>query len=83
MTKKEQEFMNKLIEENSKFRKLVRYTIEDLTDLSWDYDRMSTSGQETLDRLAKMYNLRHDPKTRNIYGHKGKFDAILKEKGSA
>ena len=38
MTKKEQEFMNKLIEENSKFRKLVRYTIEDLTDLSWDYD---------------------------------------------
>ena len=73
MTKKEQkdevlEYMNKLIEENSKFRKLVRYTIEDLTDLSWDYDRMSTSGQETLDRLAKMYNMRYDRKTQNLYG---------------
>ena len=83
MTKDEQEFMNKLIEENKNFRKLVRYTIEDIDDLYWDYDRMSSSGQETLDRLAKMYNLRHDPKTRNIYGHKGEFNALFKEKRSA
>ena len=58
MTKEEQKYMNKLIEENSKFRKLVRYTIEDLTDLSWDYDRMSTSGQQTYDRLSRMYAMK-------------------------
>ena len=51
MTKDEQEFMNKLIEENKNFRKLVRYTIEDIDDLYWDYDRMSESGQKTLDNL--------------------------------
>ena len=68
MGKKEQEFMNKLIEENSKFRKLLRYTIEDLTDLSWDYDRMSKSGQETYDRLARMYAMRYEQETGNVYG---------------
>ena len=68
MTKDEQEFMNKLVEENSKFRKLLRYTIEDLTDLSWDYDRMSTSGQETYDRLARMYAMRYEQETGNVYG---------------
>tara|TARA_R100000808_G_C2110503_1_gene124736 strand:+ start:767 stop:970 length:204 start_codon:yes stop_codon:yes gene_type:complete len=60
------------------FKLLIKYTQEDIDNLYWDYDRMSTSGQETLDRLAKMYNLRHDPKTGNLYGHKGEFDAILK-----
>ena len=64
--------------DTANFKLLIKYTQEDIDNLYWDYDRMSTSGQETLDRLAKMYNLRHDPKTRNIYGHKGKFDAILK-----
>ena len=67
MGKKEQkdevlEYMNKLIEENSKFRKLVRYTIEDLTDLGWDYDRMSTSGQQTYDRLSRMYAMKLEEK---------------------
>ena len=62
MTKREQKYMNKLIEENSKFRKLVRYTIEDLTDLSWDYDRMSTSGQQTYDRLSRMYAMKLEEK---------------------
>ena len=64
--------------DTANFKLLIKYTQEDIDDLFWEYDRMSTSGQETLDRLAKMNNLRHDPKTRNIYGHKGKFDAILK-----
>jgi hypothetical protein len=68
MTKKEQEFMNKLVEENSKFRKLVRYTIEDISDLFWDYDRMSTSGQETLDRLSRMYAMKYEQETQNLYG---------------
>ena len=62
MGKKEQEFMNKLIEENSNFRKLIRYTIEDLTDLGWDYDRMSKSGQETYDRLSRMYAMKLEEK---------------------
>ena len=50
-----------------KFKELVRYTIEDLTDLSWDYDRMSTSGQETYDRLARMYAMRYLPNTQRHY----------------
>jgi len=62
MTKKEQEFMNKLIEENSNCRKLIKYTIEDLTDLGWDYDRMSTSGQQTYDRLSRMYAMKLEEK---------------------
>ena len=76
MTKEEQKFMNKLIEENKNFRKLVRYTIEDIDDLFWEYDRMSTSGQETLDRVSKMYNMRYDRKTQNLYG--GDHDALFK-----
>ena len=54
MTKKD---INKLIEENKNFKELVKYTIEDISDLFWEYDRMSSSGKETLDRLAKMYAL--------------------------
>jgi len=69
MTKREQKLLDEIVEqrsllrktiktlskENANFKKLVSYTIEDLTDLFWDYDRMSTSGQETLDRLSRMY----------------------------
>ena len=28
-----------------------------IDDLFWDYDRMSSSGQETLDKLAKLVGL--------------------------
>ena len=28
-----------------------------VVDLYWDYDRMSSSGQETLDKLAKVLNI--------------------------
>jgi len=68
--------VDKLLEENANFRKLVRYTIEDISDLFWEYDRMSESGQETLDRLAKMYSMRYEPKTKNLFG--GDADAIFK-----
>ena len=47
-----------LSKENANFKKLVKYTIEDLTDLGWDYDRMSKSGQETYDRLSRMYAMK-------------------------
>ena len=73
MNKEEQEFMNKLVEENGNFRKLVKYTIKDLTDLFWDYDRMSTSGQETIDRLSRMYALEYEESNA-----KGARDALFK-----
>lgn len=66
MNKEEQEFMNKLVEENGNFRKLLKYTIKDLTDLAWDYDRMSTSGQQTYDRLSRMYAMKLEEKRNAI-----------------
>ena len=60
--------VDKLLEENAKFRKLVRYTIEDISDLFWEYDRMSESGKETLDRLSRMYAMKYEQETQNLYG---------------
>ena len=54
--------VDKLLEENKAFRLLVEYTIKDLTDLAWDYDRMSTSGQQTYDRLSRMYAMKLEEK---------------------
>ena len=65
-----------LREENANFKKLAKYTIEDIDDLFWEYDRMSSSGQETLDRLAKMYNMRYEHQTKNLFG--GDVNAISK-----
>ena len=31
-----------------------------VVDLYWEYDRMSSSGQDTLDKLAKLYNVETD-----------------------
>ena len=59
--------VDKLLEENANFRKLVRYTIEDISDLFWEYDRMSESGQETLDRLSRMYAMKYEQETQNLY----------------
>ena len=50
--------IERLEEENKAFRLLVEYTIKDLQDLGWDYDRMSTSGQQTYDRLSRMYAMK-------------------------
>lgn len=38
-------------EEIEKIRSLI-------DDMFWDYDRMSSSGQETLNKLAKLFGLR-------------------------
>ena len=40
------------------FKLLIKYTQEDIDDLYWDYDRMSTSGQQTYDRLSRMYAMK-------------------------
>ena len=50
--------IERLEEENKAFRLLVEYTIKDLQDLGWDYDRMSTSGRQTYDRLSRMYAMK-------------------------
>ena len=55
-------YINKILEENKAFRLLVEYTIKDLQDLGWDYDRMSTSGQQTYDRLSRMYAMKLEEK---------------------
>ena len=57
-----QNIIERLEEENKAFRLLVEYTIKDLTDLGWDYDRMSTSGQQTYDRLSRMYAMKFEEK---------------------
>ena len=51
-------YINQILEENKAFRLLVEYTIKDLQDLGWDYDRMSTSGRQTYDRLSRMYAMK-------------------------
>ena len=37
--------------------KKINLTEKYVTDLYWEYDRMSSSGQETLDKLAKLYGI--------------------------
>tara|TARA_Y100000401_G_scaffold33678_1_gene25051 strand:- start:253 stop:528 length:276 start_codon:yes stop_codon:yes gene_type:complete len=83
MTKKEQKLLDEIIEqrnlfrktiktlseENDNFKKLVKYTIEDISDLFWEYDRMSSSGRETLDRLSRMYAMQYEQERNfQIYG---------------
>ena len=66
MTKKD---INKILEENKNFKELVKYTIEDISDLFWEYDRMYSSGRETLDRLSRMYAMQYEQERNfQIYG---------------
>lgn len=34
--------------------------VELIVDLYWDYDRLSSSGQETLDKLAKLHGVQFE-----------------------
>lgn len=43
--------MAKLINEK------LNITLSLISDLYWEYDRMSSSGQFTLDKLAKLYGI--------------------------
>jgi|TARA_R110002126_G_scaffold150945_1_gene297777 hypothetical protein len=43
--------MTKLINEKQNITKSL------ISDLYWEYDRMSSSGQFTLDKLAKLYGI--------------------------
>ena len=64
MNREEGAYMDMLIKEKSRLRKTVRKFKERellikkfIDDLYWEYDRMSSSGTETLDRLAKVCNV--------------------------
>ena len=35
----------------------MKKTVKCIVDLYWDYDRLSSKGQETLDKLAKLYGV--------------------------
>jgi hypothetical protein len=62
-------YIDKILEENKAFRLLVEYTIKDISDLFWEYDRMSSSGRETLDRLSRMYAMQYEQERNfQIYG---------------
>ena len=59
MNREEGAYMEQLIKEKSRLRKTVqKFKLRELLikkfidDLYWEYDRMSSSGTETLDKLA-------------------------------
>ena len=52
---------------------LLEHLIVLFDDLFWDYDRMSESGQKTLDRLSRMYALKYEESNA-----KGARDALFK-----
>ena len=58
--------LKKLVEENLRFRELVKYTQQDLDDLFFEYDRMSTSGQETLEKLAELVGVPTEEEISNM-----------------
>lgn len=39
--------------------------IKSIIDLYWEYDRMSTSGQESLEKLAKIFNVPTEDELKN------------------
>ena len=47
------------IKNNKKIQKLV-------TDLYWDFDRLTSSGQETLEKLAKMVGVPTEEEMNNM-----------------
>tara|TARA_R100000808_G_scaffold36_1_gene201 strand:+ start:1423 stop:1572 length:150 start_codon:yes stop_codon:yes gene_type:complete len=36
----------------------IRKLLQLLVDLEWEYDRMSSSGQESLDKIWKLFGMR-------------------------
>ena len=59
----------------------VLYNIEKIRDLVddlfWEYDRMSSSGRETLDRLSRMYAMQYEQE-RNFQIYGGDRNALSK-----
>ena len=69
MNREEGEYMNQIIKEKSRLRQTVKKyknlldnISEKVDDLYWEYDRMSSSGTETLDKLAKSLGMKGENK---------------------
>jgi uncharacterized coiled-coil DUF342 family protein len=69
MNREEGEYMNQIIKEKSRLRQTVKKyknlldnISEKVDDLYWEYDRMSSSGTETLDKLAKSLGMKEENK---------------------
>ena len=69
--------LEKLKNENLVLKQLAIYTSRDLEDLFFEYDRMSSSGRKTLDRLAKMYVLTETTDTQNSRNYVETFKSIF------
>tara|TARA_Y100000401_G_scaffold92599_1_gene78670 strand:+ start:50 stop:298 length:249 start_codon:yes stop_codon:yes gene_type:complete len=72
--------LEKLKNENLVLKQLAIYTSRDLEDLFFEYDRMSSSGRKTLDRLAKMYVLTETTDTPNSRNYVETFKSIFSKK---
>jgi len=69
MNREEGEYMDQIIKEKSRLRQTVKKyknlldnISEKVDDLYWEYDRMSSSGTETLDKLAKSLGMKGENK---------------------
>ena len=72
--------LEKLKNENLVLKQLAIYTSRDLEDLFFEYDRMSSSGRKTLDRLAKMYVLTETTDTQNSRNYVETFKSIFSKR---
>ena len=72
--------LEKLKNENLVLKQLAIYTSRDLEDLFFEYDRMSSSGRKTLDRLAKMYVLTETTNTQNSRNYVETFKSIFSKR---
>lgn len=72
--------LEKLKNENLVLKQLAIYTSRDLEDLFFEYDRMSSSGRKTLDRLAKMYVLTETTDTPNSRNYVETFKSIFSKR---
>ena len=57
---------------NEKQKKLFKL----IDDLYWEYDRMSSSGQETLDKIAKLCGVPTNEDMNSLNEHMGEDNAI-------
>ena len=72
--------LEKLKNENLVLKQLAIYTSRDLEDLFFEYDRMSSIGRKTLDRLAKMYVLTETTDTQNSRNYVETFKSIFSKR---
>ena len=50
-------------DKTKRVKKDMKEIVKCIVDLYWDYDRLSSSGQETLDKLAKLHGVATEEET--------------------